>query len=118
MKNTRCTVPGPLNLAMLRFATIVSLVTVIACKKSSSPGKSTYEVNGSSAERIAAVSALITKHRAPPTAIVDAHFLEEQIGDGGLGPSDFSGVLSHRGRAARPYAVDTHARASRGSCWV
>ncbi|WP_225886993.1 hypothetical protein [Nodosilinea nodulosa] len=48
-----------------------------------------YEVTGSSAKRVAEVSAIITKHQAPPTAILDAYFLEEQIGDGILGPSDF-----------------------------
>jgi hypothetical protein len=44
---------------------------------------------GNSTERVAGVSAIVTKHKAPPTAILDAHFVEEQTGDGVLGPSDF-----------------------------
>jgi hypothetical protein len=35
------------------------------------------------------VSAILAKHKRPPTAILDAHFVEEQTGNGGLGPSDF-----------------------------
>jgi hypothetical protein len=35
------------------------------------------------------VTAVITTHKAPPTAILDAHFVEEQTGDNLFGPSDF-----------------------------
>ena len=75
--------------AMFRFATIVCLFALTACSKSSAPKSSVHEVAGSSTERVARVSAIITKHKAPPTAILDAHFVEEQTGDGVLGPSDF-----------------------------
>jgi len=74
---------------MLRFAIIVCLFVLTACSKSSAPKISVHEVTGSSAERVAGVSAIITKHKALPTAIIDAHFVEEQTGDGVLGPSDF-----------------------------
>ncbi|HVR99413.1 MAG TPA: hypothetical protein VMW27_22515 [Thermoanaerobaculia bacterium] len=47
------------------------------------------EIAGSTAERVAGVSAIISKHRAPPTPLLDAHFLEEQMGDGVFGPSDY-----------------------------
>jgi hypothetical protein len=75
--------------AMFRFATIICLCALTACSKSSAPKNSVYEVTGSSIERVARVSAIITKHKAAPTAIVDARFLEEQTGDGIFGPSDF-----------------------------
>lgn len=74
---------------MLRFATFTCLFVLAACSRSGAPKTSAHEVAGSSAERVAAVSAIITKHKAPPTAILDAQFLEEQTGDGCLGPSDF-----------------------------
>jgi hypothetical protein len=75
--------------AMLRFVTFTCLIALAACSRNSAPKSSAHEVSGSSAERIAAVSAIITKHKAPPTAMLDARFLEEQTGDGSLGPSDF-----------------------------
>jgi hypothetical protein len=48
-----------------------------------------FEVTGNQDRRIARVSAILAKHIVLPTAILDAHFIEEQIGDGYLGPSDF-----------------------------
>src|SRR5688572_28915964 len=74
---------------MFRFAIIVCLLALTACSKSSAPKNSLHEITGSNAQRVAGVSAIITKHKAPPTAILDAHFVEEQTGDGSLGPSDF-----------------------------
>jgi hypothetical protein len=49
---------------------------------------STREVEGSKAERVAAVSKMISR-TAHPSPILDAHFVEEKYGDGILGPSDF-----------------------------
>jgi hypothetical protein len=77
---------------MLRFVIIVCLFALMACDKSSetsAPKRSVHEVTGTSAERVAGVSAIMVKHKAPPTAILDAHFLEEQTGDDVLGPADF-----------------------------
>lgn len=76
---------------MFRFVIIVCLFAFTACNKSSSsPPKSlVHEITGSSPERVAGVSAILTKHKAPPTIILDSHFVEEQIGDGAFGPSDF-----------------------------
>jgi hypothetical protein len=74
---------------MFRFAIIVCLFALTACRESSAPKSSVYEVTGSRTERVAGASAIITKDKAPPTAILDAHFIEEQIGDGFFGPSDF-----------------------------
>jgi hypothetical protein len=77
---------------MLRLAIIVCLFALMACSKSSesnAPKSSAREVTGISTERVAGVSAIMAKHKAPPTAIRDAHFLEEQTGDDVLGPADF-----------------------------
>jgi hypothetical protein len=74
---------------MFRFVIIICLFLLPACSISSAPKTSVQEVTGNNTERIAGVSAIITKHKTPPTAILDAHFLEEQTGDGILGPSDF-----------------------------
>jgi hypothetical protein len=76
---------------MFKFAIIFCLFAIAACSKISPLKSSAYEVTGSSTERVAGVLAIITKHKAPPTALLDAHFLEEQTGDGVLGPSDFRG---------------------------
>jgi hypothetical protein len=79
---------------MLRFAIIVCLFSVTACSGSSPPKIFVNEVAGSGTERITSISTILTKHKAPPTAILDAHFIEEQIGDGFLGPSDFRAFYS------------------------
>lgn len=75
--------------AMYRFFIIVYLFILIACSEGNAPKISVHEVTGSKMERVADVSAIIAKYKAPPTAILDAHFVEEQTGDGVLGPSDF-----------------------------
>ena len=54
------------------------------------PAESSHEITGTQPERIAAVSQLISKHAPLPSALLDAHFLEQQLGDGQLGPSDFT----------------------------
>ena len=50
---------------------------------------STSEVEGSKAERVAAVTKIISRTAPPPSPILDAHFVEEKFGDGIFGPSDF-----------------------------
>ena len=54
------------------------------------PAEASHEINGAQAERVAAVSALLSKRAPLPSPMVDAHFVEEQTGDGQLGPSDFA----------------------------
>lgn len=49
----------------------------------------THEVSGTQGERVAAVTRIIRKNAPLPSALSDAHFVEEQTGDGQLGPSDF-----------------------------
>ncbi len=47
-------------------------------------------MTGTQAERVAAVSKLLSKRGPLPGPLLDAHFVEEQTGDGVLGPSDFA----------------------------
>ena len=70
------------------------LLTVVCLLLSScgggKPKESTYEIDGTEDQRIEAVRSIIQKHVASlPTPIIDPHFIEEQTGDGRLGPSDF-----------------------------
>ena len=51
--------------------------------------ESSHEVTGTRAERIAAVSQLISKNSLP-SPLLDAHFVEQQIGDNQFGPADFT----------------------------
>jgi hypothetical protein len=54
------------------------------------PQNSTREAVGSKAERVAEVTRIIARTSPLPGPILDAHFVEEQTGDGRLGPSDFA----------------------------
>jgi hypothetical protein len=63
--------------------------TMTACD-SGKPRASTLDVGGSKAERVAEVSKIIGRSAPLPSPILDAHFVEEQTGDGTLGPSDFA----------------------------
>ncbi len=65
------------------------LLSITACSPKR-PAESSREICGTQPERIAAVSQLISKHAPLPGALLDAHFLEQQVGDGQLGPSDFT----------------------------
>jgi hypothetical protein len=61
----------------------------IACGESNTPRHAMHEITGSSADRVAEVATVISRHTTLPTPLADARFREEQIGDGSLGPSDF-----------------------------
>jgi hypothetical protein len=80
---------------VLRRLIIVGTILLTACNRPiSSPSATStqpkvFEVTGNQDLRIARVSAILAKHVVVPTTILDAHFIEEQIGDGYLGPSDF-----------------------------
>ena len=67
--------------------------TMTACD-SGKPRSSTLNVGGSKAERVAEVSKIIGRSAPLPSPILDAHFVEEQTGDGTLGPSDFASFSS------------------------
>jgi hypothetical protein len=72
---------------------IKSILTLLAFSiLSCSPKKaaeSSKVVEGTKAERIARVGKIISPNLAPPGPLLDANFVEEQMGDGNLGPSDF-----------------------------
>lgn len=74
---------------MLKYVIITFLFALSACSQNNVPKSSVHEVTGSSKEQVDTVVAMIARHQAPPTAILDAHFVEEQAGDGVLGPSDY-----------------------------
>lgn len=76
---------------MTRFAIfLVACLSLLAgCGDSTAPVRSVHEITGSASERVAAVSAVIGHSKAPPTSILDARLVEEKIGDGVFGPSDF-----------------------------
>jgi hypothetical protein len=79
--------------AVITSAIVIALVCLFAlttCNGSKGTQFSEYELTGGVAERVARVSAAMAKHKAPSTPILDAHFIEEQSGDGQLGPSDFT----------------------------
>ena len=54
------------------------------------------EVTGTQAERVTAISKVITNKgtRPLPSPLLDAHLLERQNGDGNLGPSDFTSFIT------------------------
>ena len=68
---------------------ILLACSVTACN-SKAPRSSTQDVGGSQAERVAEISKIISRTTPQPSPILDAHFVEEQTGDGNLGPSDFA----------------------------
>jgi hypothetical protein len=58
------------------------------------PAKVTsFAVQGEQAQRVSAISATLSRVSAPPTPILDAQFVEEQIGDNQLGPADFRAFM-------------------------
>ena len=66
---------------------------LLACSMSACGQKnariSTHEADGSQAERVTKITKLLSKSGPLPGALLDANFVEEQAGDGRLGPSDF-----------------------------
>lgn len=68
---------------------LLLLCSMAACT-SKRPAESSYEITGTRTERIAAVSQLISKLSPLPSPLLDAHFVDQQTGDGQLGPSDFA----------------------------
>lgn len=71
---------------------ILSLILTTACQPSlpiKSAPVQVSEVEGTKAERIKAVTKLLVAQEPLPSSLQDAYFLEEQIGDHKLGPSDY-----------------------------
>lgn len=76
---------------LLLFSLLLLLTTqILACGNPSRPTQSSFvEVVGDQPKRVTTIKAMLTEIHAPPTPILDAQFVEEQIGDGELGPSDY-----------------------------
>jgi hypothetical protein len=77
-------VPGP---PPLRLLSLLLFCMLAAC--SPQPPPTSQTISGTRVERVAVISRLLSKTVPLPSALLDAHFLEEQSGDGRLGPSDF-----------------------------
>ena len=77
----------------LHYILMLGLLFIAGCNNTDlakpAAKNSVYEVSGTVAERIATVTHLVFKDKKLPSLLLDAHFLEEQIGDGVLGPSDY-----------------------------
>jgi hypothetical protein len=69
---------------------ILLACSMTACEYKGPPRVSTQEVAGTKAERVAEVSKLISRTAPLPSPILDAHFVEEQTGEGRIGPSAFA----------------------------
>jgi len=74
---------------------ILLACSMTACD-SKGPRTSTRDLAGTKAERVAEVSRLISRAAPLPSPILDAHLVEEQTGDGRIGPSDFASFCAIR----------------------
>ena len=72
----------------------VLLLCLLAACSPRHPAESKYEASGTQAQRVAEVSKLLSKRSPLPTPLIDAYFVEEKIGDGMMGPSDFFAFYS------------------------
>ncbi|MBE9061067.1 hypothetical protein [cf. Phormidesmis sp. LEGE 11477] len=82
------------RLTIIACFIITCFVTLTACGQNSTIRSrasqvSVYQIKGDRTERTASVSAILNENVAPPTAILDANFLQQQLGDGEFGPSDY-----------------------------
>lgn len=68
---------------------IKSIGLFLICTMAACDSKPSNELTGTQAERVAAVPKLLSKTDPLPSSLLDAHFVGEQTGDGGFGPSDF-----------------------------
>jgi len=53
------------------------------------PAESAYETSGTTTERVATITLLISKVAPVPSPLTDAYLVEQQFGDNQLGPADF-----------------------------
>lgn len=68
---------------------LLLLFSMAACDPKP-PAESFQKIDGTTAERVTAVAKLLSKTAPLPSTLLDAHFIEQQTGDGRLGPSDFA----------------------------
>jgi hypothetical protein len=77
----------------MKLFSVLLLCFLTACSPRH-PAESTYEASGTQAQRVAEVSKILSKRFPLPTPLIDAYFIEEKIGDGMMGPSDFFAFYS------------------------
>lgn len=66
------------------------MFSLSACSKEAPKQPPYFEVQGTSAERVAQTTKFLKKNVVPLESIVDAHFVEETNDEaGGLGPTDY-----------------------------
>lgn len=68
---------------------IVTTLGTAGCARSSGPKITTRALGSTPEDRVATVVKIIERHSALPGSIRSVEGLEEQVGDGRLGPSDF-----------------------------
>jgi hypothetical protein len=73
----------------MKTMTLLLLCLMAACAPNR-PLELSHKITGTQSERIVAVSHLVSKLTPLPSPLLDAHFIEQQLGDGQLGPSDFT----------------------------
>lgn len=73
----------------MRIFLLLLVCLLGACRPARGPQWSVFELTGTKEERVKIMMAMITKRTPLPGPLLDASFLEEKIGDGVLGPSDF-----------------------------
>lgn len=61
----------------------------VSCSRESSTSWRPHEITGSRDERVATLTDALGERAKLPGEILDARFIEERIGDGFFGPSDF-----------------------------
>ena len=71
----------------MKALALLVFCTMAACGPK--PVESSPRSAGTTAERVASISKLLSKSAPLPSPLLDAHFIEEQTGDGRLGPADF-----------------------------
>ena len=77
-------------LAVIQRIPVLSLLILCGMTACSiNPAESYREIDGTTTERVAEISKLLSKKIPLPSSLLDAHLVEEQIGDDRLGPSDF-----------------------------
>lgn len=67
---------------MFKHLLLIFIFILTACYQNNASKKSFYEAEGSNNERISKISSLIEKHHPLPTAILNAYFMQEKMGDG------------------------------------
>lgn len=76
-----------MNVTVKSFSLLL-IALLVACGPRKA-AESTKETSGTQTERVAAISKRLSNHTPLPSPLIDGNLVEEQTGDGGLGPSDF-----------------------------